>query len=58
VFELSDHSSVHITNARWFTPGRLQIDGVGITPDIEVQPGTDGNDPELDRAVEYLQNQN
>jgi carboxyl-terminal processing protease len=58
VFELSDHSSVHITNARWFTPGRLQIDGVGITPDIEVQPGTDGNDPELDRALEYLQNQN
>jgi carboxyl-terminal processing protease len=56
VFELSDHSSVHITNARWFTPGRLQLDGVGITPDIEVQPGTDGSDPELDRAIEFLQN--
>ncbi len=58
VFELSDHSSVHITNARWFTPLRLQIDGVGIAPDIAVDPGTDGSDPELDRAIAYLQNLN
>lgn len=58
VFELSDHSSVHITNARWFTPLRLQIDDVGIAPDIAVDPGTDGSDPELDRAIAYLQNLN
>lgn len=58
VFELSDHSSIHITNARWYTPLRLQLDGVGITPDIFVEPGTDGNDPELDRAIAYLQNLN
>lgn len=58
VFELSDHSSIHITNARWYTPLRLQLDGVGIAPDIAVEPGTDGSDPELDRAIDYLQNSN
>ncbi len=55
IFELSDHSSIHITNARWFTPGRAQIDGVGLKPDIEMAPGADGADPELDRAILYLQ---
>ena len=55
IFELSDHSSIHITNARWFTPSRAQIDGVGLKPDIEMAPGADGADPELDRAVLYLQ---
>jgi carboxyl-terminal processing protease len=55
IFELSDHSSIHITNARWFTPNRVQIDGVGLLPDIDMAPGTDGTDPELDRAIEYLQ---
>ena len=55
IFELSDHSSIHITNARWYTPNRIEIDGVGLLPDIEMAPGTDGTDPELDRAIEYLQ---
>lgn len=55
IFELTDHSSVHITNARWFTPGRVKIDGVGLKPDIEIEPGLNGADPELDRAVRYLQ---
>ncbi|MEK7312319.1 MAG: S41 family peptidase [Chloroflexota bacterium] len=55
IFTLSDNSSVHITNARWFTPNRTEINDVGIRPDIEMEPGTDGSDPELDRAIEYLQ---
>lgn len=55
IFELSDHSSVHITNARWFTPGRAQLDGQGLKPDYEIEPGTDGSDPELEKAIEYLQ---
>jgi carboxyl-terminal processing protease len=55
IFTLSDNSSVHITNAHWFTPNRTEINDVGIRPDIEMEPGTDGSDPELDRAIEYLQ---
>ncbi len=57
IFTLSDHSSVHVTNARWYTPGHTGIDAVGLKPDIELQPGTDGSDPELERAIQYLQSQ-
>ncbi len=55
IFELSDQSSVHITNARWFTPNRAQLDGVGLKPDYPIDPGTNGDDPELTRAIQYLQ---
>jgi carboxyl-terminal processing protease len=55
IFELSDHSSVHITNARWYTPNRAQLDGQGLKPDFEIEPGTNGTDPELAKAIEYLQ---
>jgi carboxyl-terminal processing protease len=58
VFDLSDGSSVHVTSAQWLTPNRHQISGEGLTPDLEV-PITDddrsqGRDPQLERAVEYL----
>lgn len=56
IFTLSDGSSIHVTNARWYTPNHTGIDGVGLKPDIEMEPGTDGHDPELDRAIEYLKN--
>lgn len=54
VFELSDGSSLHVTNARWFTPNRTPIDGTGLQPDIVVE-GSDG-DPALARAAQYLRN--
>jgi carboxyl-terminal processing protease len=58
VFDLSDGSSVHITSAQWLTPNRHQISGVGLTPDVAVGITDDdrsqGLDPQLDRAVEYL----
>jgi len=61
VFDLSDGSSVHITAAKWLTPERRQIDGQGLTPDVEVaiseQDRTEGRDPQLDRAIEYLLNE-
>lgn len=60
VYELSDGSSVHVTSARWFTPNRNQIDGQGLTPDIEVeltQEAIDnGRDEILARAIAYLTN--
>jgi carboxyl-terminal processing protease len=54
IFELPDHSSVHITTARWYTPSRTKIDGTGLKPDYPIDPGTNGSDPEVDRALEYL----
>jgi carboxyl-terminal processing protease len=58
VFDLSDGSSVHITSAQWLTPNRHQISGVGLTPNIEIGITDDdrsqGRDPQLDRAVQYL----
>lgn len=41
VHELGDQSSLHVTNAQWFTPNRHQISGQGLTPDLIVQPEED-----------------
>jgi carboxyl-terminal processing protease len=58
VFDLSDGSSVHVTSSQWLTPNRHQISGVGLTPDIEASISDDdrsqGRDPQLERAVQYL----
>jgi carboxyl-terminal processing protease len=60
VFDLSDGSSVHITSAQWLTPNRHQISGEGLTPDVEVpvsdEDRSEGRDPQLERAIEYLEN--
>ncbi|MSQ33178.1 MAG: S41 family peptidase [Dehalococcoidia bacterium] len=37
VRELSDGSALYVTSGRWLTPARRQIEGKGLTPDIEVQ---------------------
>jgi carboxyl-terminal processing protease len=61
VYDLSDQSSVHVTVARWLTPNRHQIDNQGLAPDIEVTISEEdkaaGKDPQLERAVAYLQEQ-
>jgi carboxyl-terminal processing protease len=58
IFDLSDGSSLHVTNARWLTPGRHEIEGAGLVPDIEVeltdQDRQQERDPQLDRAIVYL----
>lgn len=41
VYELTDHSSLHVTNAQWFTPNQHEITGRGLTPDLLIQPGED-----------------
>jgi carboxyl-terminal processing protease len=59
--ELSDGGAVFITIRHWLTPNGVQIDTVGITPDIEVTPGPfDANydplsDQQLFEAIEQLQ---
>lgn len=59
VYDLSDGSSVHVTSARWFTPGRSQLDQQGIEPDVWVELTQEalenGRDEVLERAVEFLE---
>ncbi len=38
VIPLNDGSGLRLTTARYFTPKRRAIDGVGMTPDIVVEP--------------------
>ena len=59
--QLSDNSAIYVTTARWLTPDRHLIEGKGITPDIEVEITEEdissGRDPQLESAIEYLQDQ-
>jgi carboxyl-terminal processing protease len=59
--QLSDNSAIYVTTARWLTPDRHLIEGKGITPDIEVEITEEdissGLDPQLESAIEYLQDQ-
>lgn len=50
IHELPDQSSLHVTNAQWFTPNGQQITGHGLQPDVSV---ADGQDP-LAAAVAAL----
>jgi len=50
IHELSDQSSLHVTNAQWFTPNGQQISGKGLLPDVMVPVGVDA----LATAVETL----
>jgi carboxyl-terminal processing protease len=57
--QMSDGSQLRVTIARWYTPKDRGIDGTGLAPDIQVpDPTVDQmkaqQDPQLDRAVEYL----
>jgi carboxyl-terminal processing protease len=60
IYDLSDGSSLHVTAAEWFTPNRHQLTGQGLVPDVVVAQSNEdiaaGRDPQLDRAVVYLQN--
>lgn len=52
IFGLSDGSSLHVTAARWYTPNRHQLDGVGLTPDLVVAADPDSDlDVQLERAI-------
>ena len=57
---LRDGGALFVTIRRWLTPDGVQIDGVGIRPDIEVTPGPldPDYDPlqdlQLQRAIDHL----
>lgn len=58
---LSDGAIMRVTIARWFTPEERTIDGAGLEPDIAIELTDEqresGADPQLDGAVEYLEEQ-
>ncbi|RIK38832.1 MAG: hypothetical protein DCC55_19880 [Chloroflexi bacterium] len=41
VHRLSDESSLQVTHAEWLTPHRRLVTGVGLTPDVVAEPGSD-----------------
>ncbi len=56
LWPLSDGSGINVTTARWYTPAGTLIEGEGIIPDIVVEASEDElEDPQLDRAIEFLQ---
>jgi carboxyl-terminal processing protease len=54
VLSLSDGSSLHVTIARWVTPSKMSIDGVGVEPDITIHPSDSGRDEILEESVVVL----
>jgi carboxyl-terminal processing protease len=59
--ELSDGGALYVTIARWLTPSGEQIEGVGLEPDVPVQPSEDDitakRDVQLFSAIDYLHGQ-
>lgn len=66
IFSLSDGSGIKFTTKKYYTPNGTCVDGVGLTPDIEVSiPDeayddgelTDDEDTQLQTAIELLSEQ-
>ena len=58
VFELSDHSSLHVTAAKWWVPDLdPPIADHGIVPDVPVDPNTSQVKPEIQAIIQdYFSN--
>ena len=58
IAQLSDGSGAKFTTARYSTPSGDSIEGVGVTPDVEVAAGESGdvvqNDPQVQAAVDEI----
>lgn len=58
--QLEDGGALFVVIRRWLTPDGVQIDGVGITPDVEVTPGPfdpqydPANDTQIYSAIDHL----
>lgn len=58
---LSDGSGLKVTVEEYYTPNRNKINGIGITPDVEVAPSEDiivemEQDTQLKEAIKILKN--
>ncbi len=54
IMGMDDGSAIKLTTSRYFTPNGVCIHGVGITPDIVVEPGEGEEDLQLQAAVDAL----
>lgn len=55
LYDYDDGSALKLTIAQYLTPGEVSIQGVGITPDIEIDPMTvDREEMDLTVDQEYL----
>lgn len=52
LIDLEDGTCVKLTISEYFTPKGRNIDGEGITPDIEVEYAYDENNPDADNQLE------
>ena len=56
--ELPDGGQLYVSIAKWLTPNGLQIDGVGVRPDIEIAPNDEDidlrRDVQLWKAIDVL----
>ena len=61
IHNLTDGSSLHVTNARWLLPNHGGLDGEGLQPDVLIEFDAEahslGFDPELQQAIELLTDQ-
>ncbi len=52
LFDLGDGTCVKLTISQYYTPNGRSIDGVGITPDVEVAYESDPDDTEADNQLD------
>ncbi len=54
--DFADGSAIHVSIARWLTPEGVNVDGVGLEPDMVVERTQEdanaGKDPQLEKALE------
>lgn len=54
----NDQGQIRVTTARWLTPDKRQINGIGLEPDYVVEITDEdfnaGLDPQLEKAIELL----
>ncbi len=57
-FDLRDGSMIRMTTANYYTPGGTNLNGTGITPDMEVTAGDDPKeDPQFEAALDLVRSE-
>lgn len=57
VIDIGSDTSLKVTIAKWLTPNGLSISKKGLTPDIEIKPGSKEDvDIQMNKALEILNN--
>ncbi len=54
--QLPGSGGYRLSVRKWLTPDQTWINGIGLTPDIPVDPAAQGQagDPQLERAIQYV----